>query len=1455
MKKKSILFLTTTLSSLTAPLMIASACDKTSQKKIDQETKELKNKKEALQEKVNNSPLDKNKKAQFKTKIDAATKDNIASLEQEITEAIDKATNSKQESKAFTKDKEAKKRELDDLIKNVEITLKKGIEKENVFASEVKYNDFSVSELGENIYLRLDGQIISDDTKGVLIYKFYLDSNVDDKVNNKSEWVKSFSREIIFDGFKSHQKIINQAVEQISVTIKEEDKAKILPSDFVQVDANFTFSNISDKYKLIISKEADDTKGIVTIKYHLEDKATKLVSKTIEKKVDGFLTLLAKNIAKEKERLNTLINETQADTLLLEGTKERLKASKVTTKDFKNTLADAKINVFDFVADDENGKLTFKYHFISLKSNLGSEKIVSEAKSATLEGFITNEQYKQKVINDKIAELDEKIQNATVTINDKNTTMQSSRLASEVEIKDINVALSEENITVEIINLIPDDQKGTITFVYIFKSKIEEFNTIVSSSKTKKASLSGYKTKEQLFSDEQKRLNILLAKIDTLFTKENIVKNAKLAKEITKDDFEDSELPNASLSIVSLSDVNDENGTLKVEFKLKSKLSNAANIESSSKELVIGGFLTKAQYLANLKAKYEEAIKTKKVELKAEFTSTKQKNEFLPSQISESDFNVAITSPAELIITSKTINAQDSTGKLSLIIKYSFNEDKFNTTNILSATTAIEFDGFLTTALKNKNDDIQKLNQLINEADIIKLKNEEDKNNKTSDEIKVEDLIINPDKQAQLVNTKLIITQLSPQEDGTLKVKFKLSKSSDKYEGEALSNEKEIELKFLSKDAKSIKEANELKMLTEANYLPANVYKKAEMEVYLKYNSHDANTTEISKILGFDEFLAKNNNLEGRVETFDFDRGFLYTDWHVLKYKFIFVSKKDSNVESKVFDGKINISSVIVKRNLQNYVDSCFDLKASSSMKTKLASFITNENFSRYIDNKYKLNNTDFILDNQSFMTSITKYNVKSYDIKGGSLTVTVIAELDGTTASKDYVVSGFMTGEEAEELQKKREQELERLNDAVDKLELVYKGDNQAAQLVDQVKISDFELKNASDAELVEVENREINSKEGTITFNVALKSKKQGLEDVKSTKSRKITISGFAKDKKEEYDKLYQDYKDNNLEYKNYKANYEKNLSEDIATKIKNIKPEVKDNVIAQLKKEYTDLTNAIEEAFVKSNGKVMQIFLQNNNDDELNKNFLAILNNMYVNTNEKLLGILMAPAANKDKAKDTLKARFIIPAWLPNWVLAQTVGEWAKGMFNEFANGMEQHTKYLNTQLEQLKTKHDFLNKDNAKFELVSKITINRLKLILDYYKELNFNYLFHGTGNNVNKIPAQDKYIKGDGGKRELLGSGWAMLFNTEKFFTHIISDNYYTKKQDDLNNELDTLVKENKLSQDEKTILFKEIKSSLTLFLKAVEIYSADIRNVLQTHLQKNIENIIKVNIENNKNDK
>ncbi|VEU58987.1 lipoprotein 17-related variable surface protein [Mycoplasmopsis gallinacea] len=398
----------------------------------------------------------------------------------------------------------------------------------------------------------------------------------------------------------TEQERLDQLVQDQTVTKTVEfngaDKKSVAVSDLNK--DNFTTGiNPANNAKVIINTitpDPNDPRGAIVV-YKLESTKDNLgdqkvvSSKNLTTKITGFMT------SEEKEEKSNAASN-------FVGTADPLKQA----SEFVNNLSDVNIS-FDpndnldhsnetIVVksieswDDRTGTLVANF---VVQSNKNGEVVTSELKTITINGYMTEEQRLNNLLNKaKNFEFNgDKPQNKT-TVDEVKLSELSGYLRGRNDETGEFIDLNSENKVKLIIDEITqrDGQYGAISFKYHFLSTRTDIpnNDIV--SKTRTYTLNLFQTDGEREKEESNAKNINDLDI-------NVTKN-KLASEYDANEITlSAKDPDFSVIDKEIIGYNDITGEIKLSYKLKN---NQTNDESETKEIILSGFKTESQRLNEL---------------------------------------------------------------------------------------------------------------------------------------------------------------------------------------------------------------------------------------------------------------------------------------------------------------------------------------------------------------------------------------------------------------------------------------------------------------------------------------------------------------------------------------------------------------------------------------------------------------------------------------------------------------------------------------------------------------------------------------------------------------------------------------------------------------------------------------------------------------------------------------
>ncbi|QIW62372.1 lipoprotein 17-related variable surface protein [Mycoplasmopsis gallinacea] len=586
-----------------------------------------------------------------------------------------------------------------------------------------------------------------DDATGKLKVKYRIESTPKDKPQEAPLSSRKKTAEI--EGYLTEKQRIQNIKDSLSnesiwfngdkkqTSPSSVDKSNITPKDLSSDNATMTITSISgnDKdgtlttnYDIKSSKTVDQLyKG----EYATNGKDVNAINNTA---VSGSESLTGfKTEAERLDKLTTNLDYTDKEVTMPSATNKES-----VTNDLGNDQ-NAKV-VIDSIeeANDGSGTIKFKYHFESTKD--GMTGVVSSSKEATINGFKTEKQ--------RLNEL-----NATLDYTNKSTTMPSGSNADS-----ITKALPNGSAATVVIDSIEErnDKDGSIKVKYHLVSSKNGMTNIVSESK--EGTITGFKTEKQRLDDLSATLNYPN-------------KDTTIASDALKEKFNSNPntFDNAKLFMYSITEANDEAGTLKVNYHFVSTKDGMNDVVSETYSQEFSGFKIPSKELSNIN------------DLDASFNGDNSK---LPSYFDSSTADKTLSTTVDqdpdeiynrVVKVTEVVNPNDKEGKL--IIKYvivSTNKTDPNETYI-SNKKEVEVPGFKT--------EEQRLNELSSEASYP------DKENTSPSEIDVNNISFT--NNLEDANVELIPDSLV-KDDLTNSVTGKYKTTSTKEGAEDVSVEKEF---------------------------------------------------------------------------------------------------------------------------------------------------------------------------------------------------------------------------------------------------------------------------------------------------------------------------------------------------------------------------------------------------------------------------------------------------------------------------------------------------------------------------------------------------------------------------------------------------------------------------------------------------------------------------------------
>ncbi|TNK84699.1 lipoprotein 17-related variable surface protein, partial [Mycoplasmopsis pullorum] len=523
--------------------------------------------------------------------------------------------------------------------------------------SNIRINSITPdNQAGENT---LNLKLISTKTQSELVSNWQINNFVAPESNNKNLVIDGFRTQVEQD--KIDQDIEKQRLNDLSTTLDYPNKDKTIAS--AALKENFTSNpNTFDNAKLVIDSitEINNESGTLKVNYHFEstkDGMNKVISETHSQEFSGF-----KIPSNELNNINNLDASFNGDNSKLPSYFDNSTAEKTlsgTVEQDPDGIYNRVVKVTEVVnANDKDGNLTIKYVIVSTNKNDPSDTYTSNEKEVEVPGFKTEEERLEELTTnldytDKEATMPSETdkesvtndlgsdQNAKVVIesieetNDGSGTIKvkyhfeskkdemtgvvsSSKEATINGFKTEKQRLNELNATLDytnksttmpsdsnadsITNTLPNgsdadvvidsieerkDKDGSIKVKYHLVSSKNGMTNIVSESK--EATITGFKT-------EKERLDDFSATLDYP-NKDKTIASAVLKENFTSNP---NTFDNAKLVIDSITEINNEAGTLKVNYHFESTKDGMNKVISETHSQEFSGFKIPSKELNNI---------------------------------------------------------------------------------------------------------------------------------------------------------------------------------------------------------------------------------------------------------------------------------------------------------------------------------------------------------------------------------------------------------------------------------------------------------------------------------------------------------------------------------------------------------------------------------------------------------------------------------------------------------------------------------------------------------------------------------------------------------------------------------------------------------------------------------------------------------------------------------------
>ncbi|MFV8500075.1 lipoprotein 17-related variable surface protein [Mycoplasma sp. VS424B] len=459
--------------------------------------------------------------------------------------------------------------------------------------SEITFDNLQGINSNKNsdFIFQFTGELVPSQSDGSLQVSFYVRA-LDQETK---KWVYSDVKTFTLSGFKNDNNLTDEALEQAKLEIKPLDYKSMLPSEAAQRDFISLTNYNKDLYKANIELVPADEPGYLCVYYKLENIASQYNTRVILQLIKGFKTTLEHNKEQTKANLNSQINSIARLTVASSIDKDETKASQITNNEVVfPQLLNATANIIESSFDDEKGTYKVKFELVSTIY----PEIKSEDKTITISGFLTNGQIINKADNKFRKELHNFIVANPIAFQYKENENRDHILPSSTDDADFKALNVPEDLTLNIKSLNKDDSNGIVSIIYTVSRLNPETNNVVETNEEQVATINNFYTQRQLEIDtEQARLDQEISKFN-LALLDTVNKAEVKASTISKISFDANNLPqDANLQITF--EPNDDKGEVVVTYAFISTKPTLGSISSSTKKIVLNGFLTNEQEKIN----------------------------------------------------------------------------------------------------------------------------------------------------------------------------------------------------------------------------------------------------------------------------------------------------------------------------------------------------------------------------------------------------------------------------------------------------------------------------------------------------------------------------------------------------------------------------------------------------------------------------------------------------------------------------------------------------------------------------------------------------------------------------------------------------------------------------------------------------------------------------------------
>ncbi|TPE57722.1 hypothetical protein FJO69_00800 [[Mycoplasma] falconis] len=1314
----------------------------------------------------------------------------------------------------LTKEKQERLKEQDFINEKIvllEPILKNNLNWNHFLPSEINNDKFETNF--EDFKLIIENIKNIDDEKGSLSIIFHIQSlkikdiiseNKTFSITNlktKEQW-RNEQKSLIEN--KLNNKLKNNFEDYFSIKFLE-NKSSVLPSE-LQKEINYKIINLKPLLEnlnsnLLINEtyDNDDELGVSKITLHIQYYDEKIdrniVLNPISFNINNLQTKQQREYLNEENFLNNELNN--LNITLKQGKWSNYLPSQINVDNIQNYYLNYDLEVINISnINDSEGSFTLTVQLASKKIN----GLKSKSKNIIINDFKSTKKESQKILE---------LNNLINKNNFYNLTFDSTKLdklPSEInKNEDLIITLTDSKYRITDLQTISNDQEGKLLVKFKVFYFDEEFNENITSNFVEKE-LTGFENLEKrnqkitkaYLNNEIQNFNFVL--------KDNLRSNEYLPSDIKNNQIK-TDYDKYNVVLINVNN-NDVLGNKTIEFKLQSK--DYLDIFSETKIIQFSNFNTKSNYLESLKTILNQQI------IKYNFYNYQivDKNDTLPSNL-ELNKNLYIgISNLDYQVFDVIITPNDNSGEANVKFKIKYTEPKFNET-IVSNGISFIVDNLLTSQQLKIREDLQRLT--LNN-DLIIYNDTNDTSSIYADEISKEAFNLNYSKYNNDLIDIILESKLVDINENSGKVLVTYVLYNSNYSNYKIS--RVVEFQFKSIDWKEIEKYKQWSNLFEENLdnIPFDKYNENLIQTYIQNDKNLFNIFTQKVNLKNTDIVLSNKIVKKEL-------GFFSNGYYII-FEYQLINKNNKEIKSSLIQVKSKDISKIIKRNEFVYdVENLYLYPQTNEDKLKkyLPSQINDSNIKEIFLSKIHTN-----IFNSPYSVKYKPLEIIPNDEKG-ELTVKFSLSYDGTNREITKTYSNFLTREEFNDLENKKDKELKRLNETLNKINYLFLDEPKTVFedfelrkgiFNSPLEIGDFQLKNHN----LETENIEIIAIEKDIDshlVNIKFRLVSKWNSDIKS-EERIITLNNFLKEKdineyKEEINKIYLELRPK------FKIEMQK-INQQMLNKIRpNDKSDKANKIRNETQKQFLKFADTFNKEYKDLIVKYMlEIYLNDVEDNKkISKDIYTTIQSSYVDVMAKISAMFITTANDSS-------TYYSITSWGKLVLNAKHLQPFSDAIYKK--NALSKKQQFTNLALllweQQLKNNKE-LNQIVVNKNLSVKVE-NIIKDVVDYY----LNYYANLKWRNIvdRTLPETDVNYQHEysskRGRTGLLSSGWEELFSYKNRF---INNNYSDSQHRNTVYQIEQLQLSNNLSKEEADLILGYINYSLKPMMSTIENISLKIK--------------------------